>query len=129
MLRSFAAAAIGTVLLTTACGGSEATPSAAAPASGTTVDMVFTEFKQTDVTIKAGETLTFVNANPIEHVIVQGPWKAGSDELRTTETDDGTFRLEVAKKGERVEHTFAQAGTFQFFCTIHKGMNGTVTVT
>jgi len=99
----------------------------AAPA-GAEVHMAFTLFKEKDVAIKAGESLTFVNDNPIEHVIVQGPWEAGSDGLRTSEQDDGTFRLTVKDKGDTASQAFPTAGTYQFFCTIHKGMNGSVTV-
>lgn len=101
---------------------------ASAPA-GAEVHMTFTLFKEKDVTIKAGESLTFVNDNPIEHVIVQGPWEAGSDGLRTSEKDDGTFRLTVKDKGDTASQAFPTAGKYQFFCTIHKGMNGAVTVT
>ena len=135
MRRSFAAAAIGTLLLTSACGGGGGGDKKAdgagsgASKAGATVDMAFTLFKQTDVTLKAGETLTFVNQNPITHIIVQGDWMAGADGLRTSEKDDGTFKLDVSKKGDKVEHTYDKAGTFKFFCTIHKGMSGTVTVT
>ncbi len=134
MRRSLAAAAIGTLLLTAACGGSGDTKAdsgsgAGATKPGATVDMAFTLFKQTDVTLKAGETLTFINQNPITHIIVQGDWMAGADGLRTSEKDDGTYKLDVSKKGDKVEHTFDKAGTFKFFCTIHKGMSGTVTVT
>ncbi len=133
MRRVMTALAIGTLMLGSACGGgdsAEDTGAAGAGASkpGATVPMVFTEFKPTDFAIKAGETLTFANENPIKHVIVQGAWKAGSDGLRTEGKDDGTYSLTVEKKGDKVEHTFAKAGTYQFFCTIHFGMNGTVVV-
>lgn len=133
MRRLATGLALSTLLLATACGGDDdanpmggSTDGAAKP--GATVPMVFTEFKPTDFTIKAGETLTFENENAITHVIVGGSWKADSQGLRTEEKDDGSYNLKVSKKGEKVEHTFTTAGTFQFFCTIHKGMNGTVTV-
>jgi plastocyanin len=131
MRRVMTAIAIGTVLLGSACGGSSKTDTSTSGAKkpGATVPMVFTEFKPTDFTIKTGQTLTFENENPITHIIVEGSWKvAGSDGLRTSEMDDGTFKLTVNKKGDKVEHTFDKPGTYQFFCTIHKGMNGTVVV-
>ena len=131
MRRVMTAIAIGTVLLGSACGGSSKsdTSTSGTKKPGATVPMVFTEFKPTDFTIKAGQTLTFENENPITHIIVQGSWKVGgSDGLRTSEMDDGTFKLNVSKKGDKVEHTYDKPGTYQFFCTIHKGMNGTVVV-
>ena len=131
MRRAMTALAIGTLMLGSACGSgasSKGDGSSGANKPGATVPMVFTEFKPTDFAIKAGQTLTFVNENPITHVIVEGAWKAGSDGLRTEGKDDGTFSLKVSKKGDKVEHTFDKPGTYQFFCTIHFGMNGTVVV-
>ncbi|MCW2499253.1 MAG: hypothetical protein JWN87_929 [Frankiales bacterium] len=130
MRRTAATAAIGTLLLATACGGSSGQQAATGAAQpGATVDMVFTEFKQTDVAIKAGQAVTFVNQNPITHVIVGGSYTVDPGTgLRTAEQADGAFSLKASKKGDRVAHTFAKAGTYRFFCTIHKGMNGAVTV-
>lgn len=131
MRRAMTALAIGTLVLSSACGGGGSTKNAGASTAnkpGATVPMVFTEFKPTDFAIKAGQTLTFENENDITHVIVEGAWKAGSDGLRTEGKDDGTFSLKVSKKGDKVEHTFDKPGTYQFFCTIHFGMNGTVVV-
>lgn len=133
MRRAWTALAIGTVMLVSACGGSSSSSSSAPKAGGATkpgatVPMVFTEFKPSTFKIKAGQTLTFENENPIKHVIVQGTWKAGADGLRTEGKDDGTFSLTVTKKGDKVEHTYDKPGTYQFFCTIHYGMNGTVVV-
>lgn len=117
-------------LVLSACSSDEpeAAPSAGAPAGGTVVMMPLTQFSPTSVTVKAGETLTWENSNDIGHTIVQGTYAVDGNGQRTSETDDGTYRLDVAKKGDRVSHTFSTAGTFQFFCTIHKAMNGTVTV-
>jgi len=134
MRRTPAALALGTLLLASACGGSSSGGKTDAGASsankpGATVPMVFTEFKPTDFAIKVGQTLTFENENPIKHIIVEGSWMADSKTgLRTSGKDDGVFSLTVNKKGDKVEHTFDKAGTYQFFCTIHEGMNGTVVV-
>ena len=135
MRRLATTVALTSLLLASACGGSDDkadTPSGGgstgASKAGATVPMVLTEFKPTDFTIKAGETLTFENENNITHVIVGGSWKADANGLRTEEKDDKSYDLKVSKKGDKVEHTFDKPGTYQFFCTIHKGMNGTVTV-
>ena len=122
-----------TLLLATACGGSSGGAKDSGPTGGSTpgatVHLAFTEFKPVDYAIKVGQALTFENDNPITHVIVEGPWKAGPDGLRTSETDDGAFHLKInPTKGFTAEHVFDKAGTFPFFCTIHKGMNATVTV-
>lgn len=133
MRRTALILSIGTLVLASACGGASGTKSdggsTAAAKPGATVDMNFSLFAKKDFAIKAGQTLTFVNNNPITHVIVEGAWKADGDGLRTSEMDDGAFKLNIdPKKGFTAEHTFAKAGTFQFFCTIHKAMNATVVV-
>ena len=133
MRRTALVLSIGTLVLASACGGSSGSKSdggsKAAAKPGATVAMDFSLFAKKDFAIKAGQTLTFVNNNPITHQIVEGAWKADSEGLRTSESDDGAFKLDIEpKKGFTAEHTFTKPGTFQFFCTIHKAMNATVVV-
>ena len=131
MRRTAVALAIGSLVFASACGGSSSSGAKGTTASkpGAEVHMAFTLFAKKDFAIKTGQALTFVNDNPITHIIVQGPWKVDGDNLRTSEMDDGTYKLDIdPKKGFTAEHVFDKAGTFQFFCTIHKGMNATVTV-
>jgi len=133
MPRTAVAFAIGSLALVTACGGSSgfaksgSTTGATKP--GEAVNMTFTVFDKKDYAIKTGQALTLVNANPITHDIVEGTYKVGADGLRTEEKDDGAFNLKIPPtKGFMANHTFDKAGTFTFFCTIHKGMNATVVV-
>ena len=130
MHRTAAALAVTGLLLVTGCsGGSDEKASATTP-PGASVHLAFTLLKPTDVSIQAGQAVTFVNDNPIGHVMVQGAWKADPGTgLRTEEHDDGVFSLKLDKPGQQASHTFTEPGTFQFLCTIHKGMNGRVTVT
>jgi plastocyanin len=134
MRRTAVVLAMGSLLAVSACGssGSKAASSSTgttAAKPGATVNMTFTVFDKKSYAIKAGQALTFVNANPIEHVIVEGTYKVDADGLRTSETDDKAFNLPIpAKKGYSVSQTFDKAGTFTFYCTIHKGMNASVTV-
>jgi plastocyanin len=133
MRRTAIATAIGSILLVSACGGSSSgsadKPAAAAAKPGATANLTFTVFDKPSYAIKAGQALTFVNANPIQHIIVEGTYKVDGDGLRTSETNDGAFNLNVpAKKGATASHVFDKAGSYTFFCTIHKGMNATVVV-
>ena len=134
MRRTLLVLALAPLALLTACGGDDdtgASPAATtASKPGATVDMVLTLFgKPSDVTIKAGEAVTWVNKNDIAHTIVGGTYKVDSGTgLRTEEKDDGSFKLDVAKTGEKVDFTYKTPGKYQFFCTIHAGMNGSVTV-
>ena len=71
-------------------------------------------FIPASVTVAVGGTVTWQNGSPAAHNVrsTTGAF-LGSPDLDPTET----FLV-----------TFAQAGTFPYQCTIHPGMNGTVTV-
>ena len=130
--RNLAAAAVLSLLLmTAACGGSSSMGSAPASAEkdDASVNTALLAFDPENVAIKTGQTVAWVGGDDITHVLVEGTYDVGSDGLRTRETDDKAFSLELKKKGQQVTHTYDKAGTFTYFCTIHKGMNGTVTVT
>lgn len=128
-----AALASGLLLITTvtACSGSSS--SGAKPTTptkpGASVAIPLLSFTPATVTVKTGQTVTWTNGNNIKHVVVEGTYQLDkSSGLRTSEKDDGAFSLTVEKKGDVVSHTYDKAGTFPYFCTIHKGMNGTVVV-
>ncbi len=63
------------------------------------------------ITIKVGETVTFVNADDDEH----------------TATGPG-FDTGIMNPGDSVTITFDEAGTFDFVCQFHAEMRGTVIV-
>jgi len=128
---SVAAAAVLSVLLTTAaCGGSSSSGarSTSRSTADASVNTALLAFDPKEVRIKAGQTVSWVGGDNITHVLVEGTYDVGADGLRTKETDDKAFSLRLTKKGQQVTHTYDKAGTFTYFCTIHKGMNGTVTV-
>jgi plastocyanin len=125
-----AAAALSVLLMTAACGGSSVAGGSAMTATkaDVSVNTALLAFDPKDVRIKAGQTVGWVGGDNITHVLVEGTYEVGADGLRTKETDDKAFSLELTKKGQQVSHTYDKAGTFTYFCSIHKGMNGTVTV-
>ena len=134
-LATRTALAASALLLLTACGGGsdaadagDKTGGASAAKPGAVVDMDFTLFAKEDYAIKAGEALTFKNNNDITHVIVGGTYEVDGTGARTSEKDDGTFKIDVSKKGDSGSQVYDKAGTYTFFCTIHKNMNGKVTV-
>ena len=65
------------------------------------------------VTVAAGGTVTFTNNSPGDHNVVSSTnvWP------QTLVSPDETFAL-----------TLAQPGSYPYTCTIHPGMNGTITV-
>lgn len=102
-----------------ACGGSSSgsgssSTTAAEPAMSATVVAKDLSFKPSSVRLKAGGTVTweFKDA-PTPHNVTAADKSYASDNKT-----DGTY-----------VHTYDQAGTYKYTCTIHPAMNGTVTVT
>lgn len=118
------------LLLTSACSMSSDDKTAAPTknADGVQVDTGLLTFDPLEAKVKTGQTVTWVGGDNIRHVLVQGTYEVGGDKLRTTETDDKAFNLTLTKKGQTVSHNYDKAGTFTYYCTIHKGMNGSVVV-
>lgn len=67
-----------------------------------------------NITVTAGTTVTWLNKDPEAHTVVD---KNGQFRSSALDTDD-TFTF-----------TFTEPGTYNFFCSLHPQMIGTVTVT
>jgi len=116
-------------LLLTSCSSGSGTPAVTQKsADGVTVNTALLAFDPKVISIKKGQTVTWVGGDNIGHTLVQGTYEVGPDTLRTKQTDDKAFNLDLTMKGQTVSHTYPTAGTFTYYCTIHKGMNGTVVV-
>lgn len=77
------------------------------------------QFQPKEIGVKAGTTVTWENGDDIQHSVTAGmPGKKAKD------FDSGFFA-----KGERFEHTFAEPGTFTYFCMRHPSMSGKIVVT
>ncbi|MGD1838078.1 MAG: cupredoxin domain-containing protein, partial [Nitrososphaeraceae archaeon] len=74
----------------------------------------------TDLEISSGTTVTWTNDDNTLHTATSGD--------PNTMTPDGTFDSGFMAAGATFEHTFDEAGTFPYFCTLHPFMTGTVTV-
>ena len=93
------------------------TPKAAAPAPAagtTTVAMKNIQFEPATVDVKVGGTVKWVNQDTVDHDVV---------------ADDGQFRSELFGKGQTFEYKPTKAGSIHYVCTVHPGMEGTLTVT
>jgi plastocyanin len=88
------------------------TKAAPAPAAASVQIGNFT-FSQPLVTVKPGTTVTWTNGDDIPHTVV---------------SKDGLFKSKVLDTGERFSFTFAKAGQFGYFCSIHPHMTGTIIV-
>jgi plastocyanin len=87
---------------------------------GVEVSMENVQFEPEDVTVKAGETITFKNNEALAHDVqkTSGPGddfsSGGSGEMQ---------------QGDTFELTLDQPGTYEYVCDVHApGMTGTITV-
>jgi plastocyanin len=71
------------------------------------------KFSPATITVHVGDTITWTNNGPTAH---------------TATASNGSFDTGVLKKGESGSHTFTQAGTIAYICSIHPFMHGTVVV-
>jgi plastocyanin len=88
------------------------TRAAPAPAAASVQIDNFT-FKAPVVTVKAGAIVTWTNGDDIPHTVV---------------SKDGFFKSKVLDTGDRFSFTFAKAGQFGYFCSLHPHMTGTIVV-
>lgn len=68
-------------------------------------------FSPKNISIKAGETIMFVNKDSAPH---------------TATAKDGSFNTGRLKKGESAMVKVDKAGNFAFFCEVHPSMKGEV---
>ena len=88
------------------------TKAAPAPAAAAVEIGNFT-FKGPLLTVKRGTTVTWTNGDDIPHTVV---------------SKDGVFKSKVLDTGDRFSFTFAKAGQFGYFCSLHPHMTGTIIV-
>ena len=70
-------------------------------------------FSPDKTTIAAGDTVKFVNADDTVHSVV---------------AKDGAFHSDGLDTDDSFSYTFAQAGTFDYYCGLHPFMTGEIIV-
>lgn len=81
---------------------------------GAEVKMQDIKFNPGTVTVSKGDTVTWVNEDSVGHDVTGDSFKSG---------DPGGLQ-----NGDTFKFTFKKAGTFDYVCTVHPGMEGTVEV-
>ena len=126
--------------LATAAAQESGTPSptaspASTPVAAVTVKMTSQlRFEPAAVTIKRGETITWVNASPIPHTTTddpdKNPVKKTRPELSQLPAAAEPWDSGLLNQGQSFSHTFTVAGEYKYFCIPHilSGMLGTITV-
>lgn len=97
------------------CGGGEPSSSApAAPLSGTVeVGMNRLKFEPADITVRTGTSIVWTNLENVPHNVV---------------SEEAGLASELIQKDGTYEKTVATPGEYGYVCTLHPGMEGTITV-
>lgn len=69
------------------------------------------KFQPAEITIKSGETVTWINKDSVRH-----------------NATDGTFDTGLLGKDKSAQQQFDEAGTYDYYCTPHPYMKGKVIV-
>jgi plastocyanin len=70
-------------------------------------------FSPSSLTVKAGDTVTWTNADSVGH---------------SATADDKSFDTGIIDTGKSGTATFTKAGTFTYHCSVHPSMKGTIIV-
>ena len=99
--------ALGVIILLVAVAGSPVR------ASDIEVKIDNFTFNPKQVTVKAGNSITWVNHDDIPHTV-------------TSQTQ--AFRSKALDTDDKFSFTFATPGTYSYFCALHPQMTGTIVV-
>ena len=83
--------------------------------SGPQVSMKNIKFNPGTLKVKAGRTVTWTNDDSVGHDVTADKFNSG-----------GAGNIEP---GKTFTHKFAKAGSYNYVCTVHPGMKGTIKVT
>jgi plastocyanin len=78
------------------------------------VKIVNFSYDPANLSITSGLTVTWINEDSVPHTVT---------------SDDGVWDSGAIAPGGTFSHTFEQAGTYAYHCTIHPNMKATVEVT
>jgi plastocyanin len=65
------------------------------------------------LTVKSGTTVTWINEDDIPHAVA---------------ATDKAFKSKVLDTNDKFSFTFTTAGSFEYFCSLHPHMTGTIVV-
>jgi plastocyanin len=96
--------------------GKEGETKASTPVKASTAKVVIDNFSFSPktFTVPAGATVTWTNHDKVPHVV--------------TTADNQFQKSPVLKAGQSFSNTFATAGTYSYFCSIHPQMTGKIIV-
>ncbi|MBI2957973.1 MAG: cupredoxin family copper-binding protein [Chloroflexi bacterium] len=80
-------------------------------ASPGTVEISGFVFEPAEITVKAGDTITWTNGDAAAHTVAGKGWGSGN-----------------LNRGDKFSHRFDAVGAYDYTCAYHPGMKGKVTV-
>ena len=86
------------------------------PSASNKVTITNFSFSPTDVIVKKGTTVTWTNNDSVQHTV-------------TVDSGDDGPKSQPLSSGQAYSFTFNDEGTFNYHCSFHPEMHGTVTVT
>lgn len=127
MLRRLLAAVLAVGVLTSAgCGRSRPVASTAAPTTGMSITAPPPPAGANQVAIDGFAFAPITLTVPAGTTVI---WTNRDEEPHTVAASDGSFHSPGMGTGATFAHTFSTAGTFDYVCSIHPMMRGTVVVT
>jgi len=99
--------------------------------NGRTVEMTSShQFSPREVTIKAGESVTWKNSANDVHTVTLDPSRVKTKENVSMPAGAKPFHSGDILPGKTWKQTFSTPGTYKYVCVYHedKGMTGTITV-
>jgi plastocyanin len=109
----------GAIAITAACGSAAAPVATASPApkaADVAIDIQGFKFPA-NMDVAKGTKVTWTNKDTTKHTVTSG----------TRPAKDGTFDNTLDAAGT-FSFTFADAGTYAYYCSFHSAMNATITV-
>jgi plastocyanin len=107
------AAAVSVLALCAAAALPTLSAIAASPAATVTVDITKFTYAPKELTIAPGTRVVWTNKDETPHTVT---------------SNDKSFASKGLDTGDKFEHTFAAPGDFDYICTVHPFMTGTVHV-
>jgi plastocyanin len=104
---------IATALVIAMLAVAAAFPGASAQAAGPEVDIDQFTFTPQHVTVKTGTTVTWINDDDVPHTV------ASSTKF---------FKSKALDTKDKFSFTFTTPGTYEYFCSLHPHMTGTIVV-
>ena len=92
------------------------------------VHMNDTDFVQSSISIKKGESVTLVADTFTGHTIANGTWVNGAPQPSKEPDAPVINNVSVGGNTSETIGPFTSAGSFKLYCTVHAGMNLTVVV-